>query len=310
MSAAAQKYLETALDLIQAHAVNRARLNWPAIRRQALNTAATAVTASDTYPAIASVLAKLDVNGHSMFVPPEPGDTGTTPLPFAPSQLPSGRLLPGRIGYVSLPGNREDFAAQYLAAGVAEMHRLQDGRPTGWILDLRSDNGGDVWPMLGAIQPLLGSGPIGSFVAPPAPAEVVRVTPTELTDDGQVAIRMQAADQGSAGGAPVVVLTGPETASSGEFAAVAFRGRPCTTSMGAATYGVPTANQEYPLSDGASLILTTALEADRTGRVYPDLPIQPEISLGTANFNATWNQTDPAIRAANQWLSRHRSCRP
>ena len=63
----------------------------------------------------------------------------------------------------------------------------------------------------------------------------------------------------------------------------------------------PTANEVDRLSDGATLILTTALEADRTGHVYPDAPIQPEVRVGT-NYNATWNQTDPTIRAAIRWL--------
>ncbi len=39
MSAAARKYLDAALDIMQRRAVNRAKLNWPAIRQRALDTA-------------------------------------------------------------------------------------------------------------------------------------------------------------------------------------------------------------------------------------------------------------------------------
>ncbi len=306
MSAAARKYLDTALDLIELHAVNRAKLNWPAIRQQALSSASAAVTPGDTYPAIAVVLGQLGVNGHSRLIPLE--QKTALLLPLSPSQLPSGRLLPGRIGYVALPGIDEAFADPYLAAGTAVMRRLLAGKPGGWIIDLRSNAGGDVWPMLGAVQPLLGSGTIGSFVAPPAPPSVVRVTPTEITQGSEVSIRMSAAPQQGASTDPVVVLTGPTTGSSGEFAAIAFRGRPCTTSMGSATYGVPTGNTDYPLSDGADLRLTIAFEADRTGHVYPDAPIQPGTQVDTANYFATWRPTDPAIRSANRWLTLHHSC--
>ncbi len=307
MSVAARTYLDTALNIMQTGAVNRAKLNWPAIRQRALDIASGAVTASDTHSAIAWAVGELDVNGHSRFVPLPVGTT-TPLLPLGPSQLPSGKLLPGRIGYVALPGV-EDFADQYQAAGAAVIRTLQAGHPDGWILDLRSDAGGAVWPMLGGIQPLLGSGPIGSFVSPPAPASVVRVTPTELTQGGQVAIRIPVAAQQGASTDPVVVLTGPTTASAGEFAAIVFRGRPCTTSMGSATTGVPTANAPFQLSDGATLILTTGFDADRTGHVYPDTPIKPDIEVGT-NYNATWNQADPTIRAATQWLNLHRDCKP
>ena len=304
MSAAARKYLEAALDIIQSHALNRARLNWPKIRGTAERTAAGAVEPSDTYPAVASALAELDDNGHSRFVPrPE----RTRPSgPLGPSQLPSGRLLPGAIGYISLPGNSEEFADQYQAAGTALMRRLQVGHPTGWILDLRNNNGGDVWPMLGGVQPLLGSGPIGSFVSPPAPPQVIRMAPTEIIVDGEVVSRMAAAAQDTSSH-PVVVLTGPVTASAGELVAIAFRGRPCSASMGSRTQGVPTGNHLFELSDGAQLILTMTAEADRTGHVYPDAPVAPDVEVGT-NYNATWNAADPTIQAACRWLSLHHTC--
>ncbi|MDQ2738054.1 MAG: S41 family peptidase [Actinomycetota bacterium] len=230
-------------------------------------------------------------------------------LPPGPSQLPSGRLLPGQLAYIALPGIDQSLTTPYLAAGSALMHRLQDNQLNGWIVDLRSDDGGAVWPMLGTTQPLLGSGPIGSFVSPPAPASVVRITPTQITDGTNVAISMPTAPRQNASTQPVVVLTGPETGSSGEFAAITFRGRPCTTTMGNATGGFPTSNTDYRLSDGATLRLTTAFEADRTGRVYPDAPIQPDVQVGAGNYFATWRSTDPAVRAAAQWLSLHRNCR-
>jgi C-terminal processing protease CtpA/Prc len=164
--------------------------------------------------------------------------------------------------------------------------------------------------MLGGIQPLLGSGTIGSFIPPDGPARAVSVTPTELTDDGKVVFHISDANQQDARADPVVVLTEPTTASSGEFVAITFRGRRCTTSIGAPTHGVPTDNRQYRLSDGATLILTVALEADRTGHVYSDRPIRPDTEVGDTNDFATWSQTDPAIRTASQWLSLHPSCGP
>lgn len=307
MTAQARKYLDAALNLMQLHAANRTRLNWAAIRQQVLHDATAAQTPIDTYPAIASAIGKLDVNGHSKLAP-QPAGPKIVPVPPGPSQLPSGRLLPGRIGYIALPGISLNFTAQYETAGAAVMRRLLTERPGGWILDLRSDDGGDVWPMLGGIQPLLGSGPIGSFISPPTPPSIVRITPTEITQGGQVSIRMSAAAPQDASADPVVVLTGPATGSAGEFAAIAFRGRRCTTSMGAATYGVPTGNTDYQLSDGADLILTTAFEADRTGHLYPDAPIQPDTQIGAANYFATWRPTNSSIQAASHWLNLHRGC--
>lgn len=162
--------------------------------------------------------------------------------------------------------------------------------------------------MLDAIQPLPGSGQIGSFVSPPALPSVVRVTPTQIADGANLAISMPTAPRQDASTDPVVVLTGPETGSSGEFAAITFRGLPCTTTMGNATGGFPTSNTDYRLSDDAVLRLTTAFEADRTGRVYPDAPVQPEVQVGAGNHFATWRSTHPAIQAASHWLNLHRGC--
>jgi hypothetical protein len=58
-------------------------------------------------------------------------------------------------------------------------------------------------------------------------------------------------------------LTGPVTASSGEAIVVAFRGRPQTRSFGEPTDGVPTANDTFPLSDGALLVLTVAVDSEK-----------------------------------------------
>ena|SRR5437016_1571429 len=74
---------------------------------------------------------------------------------------------------------------------------------------------------------------------------------------------------------PVTVLTGPVTASSGEAITVDFRGRPHTRSFGSPTNGVPTANGVFTLSDGALLVLTVAVDADRSGQTY-DSAIAPD----------------------------------
>jgi len=42
--------------------------------------------------------------------------------------------------------------------------RLEAAHPTGWIIDLRGNGGGNMWPMLAGIGFVLGDGPAGSFV--------------------------------------------------------------------------------------------------------------------------------------------------
>ena len=56
---------------------------------------------------------------------------------------------------------------------------------------------------------------------------------------------------------------------------IAFQRRPDTRSFGAVTCGLSTANEQYTMSDGASLFLTVAVMADRTKFQYGG-PIAPD----------------------------------
>ena len=63
-------------------------------------------------------------------------------------------------------------------------------------------------------------------------------------------------------------------------------GRPNTRSFGTPSFGVSTGNQTFPLSDGATLYLTTVALADRNGvtyngRIEPDEVIDDTQSTGS-----------------------------
>jgi hypothetical protein len=66
------------------------------------------------------------------------------------------------------------------------------------------------------------------------------------------------------------VLTDRAVVSSGEGVAIAFRGRLATRSFGMPTCGLSTGNTDFPLSDGAILVLTESVMADRLKRKYGD----------------------------------------
>jgi C-terminal processing protease CtpA/Prc len=98
--------------------------------------------------------------------------------------------------------------------------------------------------------------------------------------------------------ANVAVLTGPRTASSGEAVTISFIGRPRTRSFGLPTAGLSTANATMTLPDGAMILLTTAVEADRTGKRYGE-KLAPDEVLPAAASGAT---DDPQLDRAVAWL--------
>ena len=100
---------------------------------------------------------------------------------------------------------------------------------------------------------------------------------------------------------PVAVLTSGLTASSAEAVVVAFRGRAQSRTFGAPTRGVPPANTQMRLEDGALLVVTIMLGVDRTGKAYDDsiAPDEP-VAIDWAKFGAG---DDPVIVAAKRWLA-------
>jgi carboxyl-terminal processing protease len=187
------------------------------------------------------------------------------------------------VGYLSLPGSG---ARRY--AGTVRALRRRIGRVSGWVIDLRRHTGGNMWPVIAGLGPILGPGPVGAFV-----------------DADGVVTRRWSGSASRASVVPVAVLQGPLTGSSGEALVVSFRGRPVSRTFGQCTYGLPTANQPFALADGALLFLTTAREADRSGRVY-DGPIEPDEHVDI-DWAALGTPNDPVLGAAVAWLTTART---
>ena len=263
-------YAKRVLDLIERRALYADRVDWPVVRARLLAAADGAVAPGELHEAL-DVVAQEAGGAHSRLLPP---DT-VRHLADSLSQLPEARVVDG-TGVLVLPtcsGDRRRRRAYALAGGRA-LGLLPPVR--GWVVDLRGNGGGSMWPMLAVAAPILrGDGVIGAFVD----RDGGRI-PWRLRR-GRVGTgwRPQARSNGpSELPGPVAVLTDGGTASSGEAVAVAFRGLPRVRSYGAATYGFSTANESFPMPDGARLLITGARFADRTGAVY-DGPVTPDTEV-------------------------------
>lgn len=281
-----QAYANRVLDLIEHRALYADRVHWPAVRARLLAAADRAVAPAELHEALDVVVQEAG-GRHSRLLPP---DT-VRHLADTPSRLPEARVVDG-AGVVVLPACRGDRRGRrvYAAAGGRALGLLPPVR--GWVVDLRGNGGGSMWPMLAVASPLLqGDGVIGAFID----RHGARI-PWWLRR-GRVGTgwRPQARSSGPTGlPGPVAVLTDGGTASSGEAVAVAFRGLAGVRSYGAATYGFSTANESFPMPDGARLLITGARFADRTGAIY-DGPLTPDAEVVGGD----------ALRVALARLTRH-----
>ena len=135
-------------------------------------------------------------------------------------------------------------ATQY-ADGVRDLIAKSDSSGvSGYgIVDLRGNNGGNIWPMIAGIGPLLGNGTAGAFVDPCDQKATIGYQDGVALAAGVAQWTLTNPYQVYANPAKVAVITDISTSGGGEILAILFRGRPNTRSFGIrhATFRVPSA---------------------------------------------------------------------
>lgn len=269
--------VEYALSTIRANALNAGNVDWSAEEAR-LTPALKNLPAQEAYGSIRAVLDAL-ADRHSFLQ--QPREAAAYRKAAIASRDIEARQMQD-IGYVLVPGLRgtganasEAFTTQL----CEQIERLASTSAKGWIVDLRQNTGGNMWPMFSGLHALLGNGTIGASRDRDGVATAWR-------------LRSGRACGVDLSSSRVAVLIGPRTASSGEAVAVAFRARPGTRFFGQPTAGLATANRAYPLPDGGALRLTRAVMLDRSGEAYLD-GIKPEEVVST---------DQDAIDTAAAWL--------
>jgi len=329
----AAAFLDNAIDIMRQHALHTQDVDWDALRTEAFKRAGGAFNPIDTYPAIYWALVQLrDPGSHIRLpaglypdqialmqqaerealnsAPAAARPVTTVPTPFATRRLPEGHIVTVQgktFGYIVLPrcSAKDNEGLLLYAEDVRRiLTDLSAQSPKGWIVDLRGNTGGNMWPMLTGIGPILGEGAVGSFVA--ADAKM-----TWFYQGGKTGTRNPAGletvslDLQEApvvlSSAPVAVLVDSSTASSAEAITIAFHGRPDTRFFGTRTAGKSTAVQPFKLDDGAEIYLTTAIDADRTGKPFPD-GFTPDQIVPSPGAMPQPNN-DQAVLAAQSWLA-------
>ena len=289
-----ERLVDEAIEKIQARAYNAQAVDWQRERERAR---AILAEGGSTHAAVASLLAALK-DGHSFHIGavqrkealdnPRIGDFGI-----------ESRLVEGH-GYVAVPtyaGNDRARMRGFVAEIDGRIKALASSGACGWIVDLRGNGGGNMYPMILGLASMLGPGRLGSFSGRSEQKEWSIETVAEpILAASEIPPPALAAQ-------PVAVLVGPMTASSGEAVAISFIGRPSTRLFGQPTRGKSSGNVGVLLSDGSMMLVMSGLMADRKGVVYGG-PIPPDEVVGpyTAEGSAP-------IAAAVRWLEKS-GCAP
>ncbi|MEJ2265478.1 MAG: S41 family peptidase [Anaerolineales bacterium] len=273
-------YLSEVIEIIETNALNRDQVDWKALKMEVLEREKSATMPSDTYDSIQYLLLKLN-DKHSFFwLPEQAQEFKKQAAEF--STEPWGEIYDGKIAYIwngVFASGNQDVIDQYADDLQQVVIELDAQNPCAWVVDLRDNSGGTVFPMLAGLGELFRDGV--AAMATDSYDHIIEFTYKNgmLWEDGILRAQTTHLDFGlSTPALEIVVLIGPQTASSGEMTALAFEGLPNVTFFGHPTAGLTTANETYELSDGAMLFLTTAVFGDRTGKKYGGA-IEPDYSL-------------------------------
>jgi len=291
----AQAYLDSAIALTKARSYWSDTVTWSDVDTEVQTLAKGATTTSDTHEAIRYLLSRLG-DRHSFLLAPAAASSPPAPTAQPATGFPAVdvRTLGTGIVGVTMPSyTRTDSATarQYITQLHESLTAARRDAGCGWVIDLRSNGGGNMWPMLAGLHPFLGDGALGFFVA----RDGSRSVPWKARLPNGVSLVDELRGLNAL---PVAVLYGPNTASSGEAVAVAFIGRQNTRTFGVSTAGFANGNENLRLADGATMLVMHALDADRHGTVY-GTHVEPDERIDVSDAGG-----DATLRAAMTWLNR------
>jgi len=296
-SAKVHTYVMSALQFMDKYGVNATTAKWRTTREETIRKTAKDTRYEQTYGALMIATWAAGGSTHSSFHSAEGTKTIYQELGDG-DQLPTVSLA-GGISTVMLPTHESQDptkAQAYADTAATAITELGPQTSCGWIVDLRQDSGGNVYPMIAAASPLLTQGRLVSFIHRDGKkswialegSSVVYQTTTS-TSHRMVSV---SAPSSSIMNRPVAVLQGPYTGSSGEALLLAFTGQKNVRTFGQTTAGLASGNVAKTMPDGATITLTSSWDSDRDGTTtYPHgIPPTVETSAGadTVTTATTW----------------------
>ena len=188
------------------------------------------------------------------------------------------------IGVISIASFSETTTAD-LKAAIAGIDKALGKKPTGYVLDLRSNPGGLLDEAIGVSDVFLNSGEIVS-----QRGRTPRDTERYFARAGDLT-----------GGKPIVVLIDEGSASASEIVAGALQDHKRALIMGETSFGKGSVQTVLPITEDTALRLTTARYYTPSGRSVQEGGIDPDIKV--PQLSDPDYKTRPKFREAD--LRRH-----
>lgn len=297
-----KQYIKEFAGIVKKYSIYGKKLNWPGIDADIDKLSGGIKTVDDAQLLTAYIISELRITGDNHSFIQSKVNAVNYAKQNADTRQPYAKLLDGNIGYIWLPGfaSTSDTASAAFAGKIQKMISNLDTKNdiSGWIVDLRHNNGGNMHPMIAGLGPIIGNGVLGYFISP----ETNKSTPWmykdgKVTNGAATTANVSDAYTIKNPASKIAVLTGPETSSSGEMTTICFIGKTNVKLFGQPTGGYTTANRGFKLSTGAYLYLASSYAADRNKKEYLG-KIEPDVFIKDTKENGD----DATVRAATEWI--------
>jgi len=218
------------------------------------------------------------------------------------------QLIDKKTAYIRIPGN-DDFSfkkVDSIANDIAtHINKVNSAKIKGWIIDLRVNTGGNMYPILLGLKEFIGSDNIvfGGFRNSKGESSGKwEIKDGKMLIDGIELVRKTELEDPLKKDIPIVILTSCYTASAGEMTTISLIGRKNTYIVGEQTADYTTAVQGFRINKEAGINLSTDYVVDRNSKIYKS-SIQPDVEvLQGDNFEDP--KKDKKIMKAMQLLKR------
>ncbi len=213
------------------------------------------------------------------------------------------QLLQNQYGYLLVPTvtGDEKKTGEFIIAFRDSLCRKIPLQVKGWIIDLRTNGGGNTFPMVAVLDFLL---PEGVFARVQGPSG--EILEEWSLQEGNAYIDQEKVTVNGAScrkkdlSTPVVLLTSPMTVSAGEMVRVAFAARSNMIQIGDTTGGLVTSNEWIEINAHTALNISNGYVADQKGHLYTKAII-PHVVL-PKGYHLEDLSKDQHVQAAIAWL--------
>lgn len=272
-----QKFASIAVDEMDQKGLFARGNHWEKIKQETLNEVKEAKSYAETLPALSKAL-KVAGGKHSAIY--QGGKEDKTDVVMPTIKVDQEILKIEVPEFVGSEAQGKTYAKKISRALLNTSYKAL-------VIDLRNNRGGDMGPMISGLAPILPDGTLVSAIDNNHSEREISLLNNQLLGGG-TPVDIHSVKKIK--NCRVALLFGSATGSSGEITALSFLGLKNVKTFGTSTAGYTTVNSQFNMYDGYTMQLTTEMLKDRTGKVYKNVPIEPDV------------ETNHAYEKAIEWL--------